>query len=488
MSTLVFVDPNISTQADEAQSSRVPVPLPEDPYEAIRQAYLDGTDTESEPFEDPIENETPKSPLTIAPPTSLPESTSSTLVSILCRTARMAVCVSLAMSPGLSGSMAEVAAMSEFAFCKRFISSHKSSPSSSPPDLPSRKCYRGTFELVEDDEEDDDEDDEEIEESLDSDSVSEDIKDEGPTTEDEDPGTGDGGLVAGDEGPSIGVKCHDLDDKSCGLDDEGHSVESDRLSLGEENEAVPESQQQATSVVGTAINAPLGLGYGALRRRGLALEEDHVYHVHLEDSMVYIDVPAYPPPAPPVQIPPSPEWTSSSLPISLSPFVVPSPISSPMIPLTIPSPVATLATAETGEFLTELGAQVEMQEGLIRDHAVRLEELSADLFERYDRDIGELCTRSGAVRRMHREQLYGMPSVIRKERTRSYGYSLQRRDVRVHTLFMDGTPMEINMLVEKKYPLIKELLEKVLNLQLEAEEESTMAFELIKFIKSMLEE
>ncbi|GJU26079.1 putative ribonuclease H-like domain-containing protein [Tanacetum coccineum] len=53
----------------------------------------------------------------------------------------------------------------------------------------------------------------------------------------------------------------------------------------------------------------------------------------------------------------------------------------------------------------------------------------------------------------------------------------------VHTLYMDGTPMKINMLVEKKYPLIKELLEKVLNLQLEAEKESTMAFELIKFIK-----
>ncbi|GJY05682.1 hypothetical protein Tco_0371622 [Tanacetum coccineum] len=34
----------------------------------------------------------------------------------------------------------------------------------------------------------------------------------------------------------------------------------------------------------------------------------------------------------------------------------------------------------------------------------------------------------------------------------------------------------------------QELLEKMLNLQLEAEEESTMAFELIKFIKSMLEE
>ncbi|GKC27117.1 hypothetical protein Tco_1034411 [Tanacetum coccineum] len=59
---------------------------------------------------------------------------------------------------------------------------------------------------------------------------------------------------------------------------------------------------------------------------------------------------------------------------------------------------------------------------------------------------------------------------------------------RVHTLFMDGKPMEINMLVEKKYSLIKELLGKMLNLQLEAEEESTMAFELIKFIKSLLEE
>nr|GEZ92449.1 hypothetical protein [Tanacetum cinerariifolium] len=57
----------------------------------------------------------------------------------------------------------------------------------------------------------------------------------------------------------------------------------------------------------------------------------------------------------------------------------------------------------------------------------------------------------------------------------------------VHTLFMDGVRMEINMLVEKKYPLIKELLEKMLNLQLEAKEESTMAVELIKFIKSLLE-
>nr|GEU72825.1 hypothetical protein [Tanacetum cinerariifolium] len=164
--TPVFVDQEISTQADGAQSSQVPVPLPEDPYEAIRQAYLDGMDTKSEPFEDHVETETPESPLTIAPPTSLPKSTSSTLVPILRRTARMVVRVPPTMLPGLSTSMEEVAAMSESAFCKRFRSSYESSSSSSPQDLPSRKRYRGTSELVEDDEED-----EEIKESLDSDSV-----------------------------------------------------------------------------------------------------------------------------------------------------------------------------------------------------------------------------------------------------------------------------------------------------------------------------
>ncbi|GKG27979.1 hypothetical protein Tco_0406306, partial [Tanacetum coccineum] len=62
-----------------------------DPYEAIRQAYLDGIDTESEPFEDLVETETPESPHTVAPPTSLPEGTPPTLVPILRRTTRMAV-------------------------------------------------------------------------------------------------------------------------------------------------------------------------------------------------------------------------------------------------------------------------------------------------------------------------------------------------------------------------------------------------------------
>ncbi|GKC44505.1 hypothetical protein Tco_1062227 [Tanacetum coccineum] len=75
MSTPVFVDLEISTQADEAQSSRVPVSFPEDPYEAIRQACLVETDTESEPFKDPVETDTPESPHTVASPTPLLDST-----------------------------------------------------------------------------------------------------------------------------------------------------------------------------------------------------------------------------------------------------------------------------------------------------------------------------------------------------------------------------------------------------------------------------
>ncbi|GJY10544.1 hypothetical protein Tco_0378729 [Tanacetum coccineum] len=54
----------------------------------------------------------------------------------------------------------------------------------------------------------------------------------------------------------------------------------------------------------------------------------------------------------------------------------------------------------------------------------------------------------------------------------------------VHSLFLDGTSIQINMLVEKKYPLKKAILEKMINLKIEAEEDSNMAYELIKFIKS----
>ncbi|GJU04445.1 hypothetical protein Tco_1120875 [Tanacetum coccineum] len=329
----------------------VPVPLLEDPYEAIRQAYLVRMDTESEPFEDPVETETPESPHTVAPPTSLLDSTPPTLVPIPRRTARMAVYVPPAMTPSLSASIAE---------------------------------------LVEDDDEekDNEEEDKEIEVSLDSDSGNEDAKDEGPTVEDEDPAAGTRVLLQGTR-----------------------------------------ALQRAAPVMETAMGEPLRLGYGALRHQEITLGEGrmpsvfevgqssrsvpeserpervsalrqptHTTWIGPEDGITYIDVPAYPPPALPAQRPSSPERSSSSLLVSLAPSIVPSPISSPVIPLTAPSLVASPATAESKGFLTELGAQVEMQRGLIHDHTIQLGELSPALFERYDRDIGEFFTRSGAVR------------------------------------------------------------------------------------------
>ncbi|GKC49536.1 hypothetical protein Tco_1072281, partial [Tanacetum coccineum] len=185
----------------------------------------------------------------------------------------------------------------------------------------------------------------------------EDAEDESPTAEDEDPTAGDEGLAARDEGPGIGVESRGSDDESCGLDDGGHSVESDRLGL--EEEAVPEGQQRAVSVIGAA-----GSGSAPEPKRpervSASRQPTLTTWIDPEDGIVYIDVPAYPPLVPPAQTPPLPEWSSGSLPISPAPSVVPSPISSPMIPLTVPSPVASPATTETG-FLTELGAQVEMQ-------------------------------------------------------------------------------------------------------------------------------
>ncbi|GJY60536.1 hypothetical protein Tco_0461193, partial [Tanacetum coccineum] len=213
---------------------------------------------------------------------------------------------------------------------------------------------------------------------------------------------GDEGLAAGDEGPSMRVES---------------------LTLGGD-ESVPEGQPRAAAVVETAVGEPLGLGYEALRHQEIALEEGRMPSVFeptlttcidMEDGIAYIDVPAYPPPAPPAQTPPSPEWSPGLLPISPIPYIVHSPISSPMIPLTVPSPVALPTTAETEGFLTELGARVEMQGGLIRDHTVRLEELSPALFERYDRDIGELFIRSGAVRDQIFSQRYRFRSLEHKQ-------------------------------------------------------------------------
>ncbi|GJV86495.1 hypothetical protein Tco_1530433 [Tanacetum coccineum] len=53
----------------------------------------------------------------------------------------------------------------------------------------------------------------------------------------------------------------------------------------------------------------------------------------------------------------------------------------------------------------------------------------------------------------------------------------------VHVLLMD-TGVAIHMLIEKKYPLIQEMLSKILNRRLEVDHESEMALELLRFTRS----
>ncbi|GJS25495.1 reverse transcriptase domain-containing protein [Tanacetum coccineum] len=55
----------------------------------------------------------------------------------------------------------------------------------------------------------------------------------------------------------------------------------------------------------------------------------------------------------------------------------------------------------------------------------------------------------------------------------------------VHTL-MTEAGLVIHMLVEKKYPLRKKVLMQMLELKLESEEDSTMALELIRFVKKLV--
>nr|GEY85195.1 hypothetical protein [Tanacetum cinerariifolium] len=351
MSTLVFADPESYTQADGAQSSRVPVPLPEDPYEAIRQAYLVGTDTEGFWY---IRCEihvigftvslSPDHPLTHTTPV---------LVPILRRTTRMAVRVPPMMSPGLFTSIAEVAAMSDLAFCRRFRSSYDSSPSSS---LLVRKRYRGTSKLILGT---DSEEDEEVDETSDSDSESEDAEDEGLTPEDEDPTAGDEGLVAGVEGPSMDDESYGLDDESYGLndeqhgvddesrsiDDEGRGLESDGLGSSEEDN-VPEGQQRAVLIIGTT-------GSGSVPEPGRS------ERVSAFKQPILIT------------------WTDPE-------------DASPMATSTATIPV------DEDQFI-EVGAQLELYRGILQDHTQRLDAMPQTLFKEIDRDVRELYTRSRAT-------------------------------------------------------------------------------------------
>ncbi|GKB23552.1 hypothetical protein Tco_0862953 [Tanacetum coccineum] len=71
-----------------------------------------------------------------------------------------------------------------------------------------------------------------------------------------------------------------------------------------------------------------------------------------------------------------------------------------------------------------------------------------------------------------------------------YGVSVPAltKDHEETSLYDCMTGSVIYMLVEKKYPLRKKVLVQMLKLKLESEEDSTMALELIRFIKKLLAE
>ncbi|GJX15847.1 hypothetical protein Tco_0216679, partial [Tanacetum coccineum] len=333
----------------------------------------------------------PDHPLTHISPIPTP-----TQVSFHRRTARMAMRTQPTLSSGMSARIAEAAALSTSFFRKRYRSSYEISSLS--PTLPRCKRYRGTPELI-----------------LDTDSEGDELEGE-DTKEDEE----------------------DKSDDDHGLGDESQGLEGEGLGL-EEEEAAPEGQQQAVLVVDTVMSEPLGLGYGAARRRALESIEEItpctyevgkssrsvpeqegveristfrqptlVTWVDLEDDRVYTDVPTYAPPAAPVQTPPSPEWSLGSLPVSPSSHVVSLPIAS-----LVATSTATISVDE--DQIIEVGAQLELHRSILHDHTQYLDVPPPTLVADIDRDVRELYTRSGVVKDEIFSQRYRFRSLERKQ-------------------------------------------------------------------------
>ncbi|GJU17281.1 ribonuclease H-like domain-containing protein, partial [Tanacetum coccineum] len=103
---------------------------------------------------------------------------------------------------------------------------------------------------------------------------------------------------------------------------------------------------------------------------------------------------------------------------------------------------------------------------------IKLSKQVLDLEKKKDAQAVEILRLKKRFNRLERQRKSStsLPRRSKYRQVESSDDDLNEEDS--YILFMDGTPMKINMLVEKKYPLIKELLAKILNLQLEAEEEN----------------
>nr|GEV07801.1 hypothetical protein [Tanacetum cinerariifolium] len=327
-----------------------PVPSSDDPYLIVGQEHTPATiDIECEPDEAPLEAGITSSHSTAPSDSTTPlfldhlptQTTPNPMLSrplYYHRTACMAVRTQPTMSHGLSARVTKAMNILPSSFRKRYKSSYEiPSPSSlaSSPTLPVRKRYRGTSELIKYTES----------ESLESGSEREGSEDKGHDSKEEE---------AAPEGqPQQAVQ----------------GLVPSTFEIGHSSRSVPEQQRVEVTL---APRPPVRATW-----------------VDPVDGILYTDIPIYVPRVRvPVQTPPSPEWSSGSLPVSLSSLIVPTLVASPADS----SPVASPVMVEAERFLSELGAQVELQGGTIHDYTQRLDALPPVLFEGYDRDLRELYT------------------------------------------------------------------------------------------------
>ncbi|GKE63283.1 hypothetical protein Tco_1513650, partial [Tanacetum coccineum] len=301
----------------------------------------------------------------------------------------------------MSARIAEEDALSPSSFCKRYRSSYETSLSSSLT-LPVQKRYRGTSELI-----------------LDTDSEGDELGD-GDTKEDKSSDTDDKRESQGldDEGQGLDDEVQGLDDEGQGLDDEGQGLDDE--GQGSEDEGLVwrrrrrlhlrVSSKQFWLLIQPASSRYV-LEQEGVERISTFRQPTLVTWVDLEDDRVYTDVPAYASPAAPVQTLPFPEWSLSSLPVSPSSPVAPSPIDS-----LVATSTATISVDED-QFI-EVGVQLELHGSILYDHTQRLDALPPTLVTYIDRAVRELYTRSGVVRDEIFSQRYKFRSLERdQERT-----------------------------------------------------------------------
>ncbi|GJY48575.1 hypothetical protein Tco_0438531 [Tanacetum coccineum] len=209
MSTPTYVDSETITQAARAQSSRVSVPLPDDPYVAVRKAQLVNTDTKLDPEEAPSKVEESQ-PLGSRVPLMSEEFEAFKPSTDL---------IPRHVSPNSRGSY-----LSSSSFYKRYSFYETPSPSSSQT-LPVRKRYIGTSKLILDIDSEGDE--------LGKEDTEEDEVDESSNADDEreSHGLDDEGQGLDEEGQGLDDEGQGLDDEGQGLDDEGQGLEDEGLRM-----------------------------------------------------------------------------------------------------------------------------------------------------------------------------------------------------------------------------------------------------------------